>query len=251
MNEILEFIKNNFEVIFKIIKINLNDFQRCFFYLFSILYLSSFSIKNISNEYLTFFKHKQHIVSFMKKSLSLLQLLEICISKIVTIGLFFFYFIQIIDQHSIELTSYLYSGILWIALSITYLRQIIQNCVLRTKHSSIIKWYKSQFYEPISILLTNSILVYSILNIISNWSILGKTLLIPSLFRFILSAIYLFPLAINVLKSCIRILNNKNLRLIKNPKVIINKLSVQLRKFNTFIFNFLNGIDQEKNNKQE
>lgn len=74
MNEIFEFIKNNFEIIFKIIKINLNDFQRCFFYLFSILYLSSFSIKNISNEYLTFFKHKQHIVSFMKKSLSLLQL---------------------------------------------------------------------------------------------------------------------------------------------------------------------------------
>lgn len=251
MNEILEFIKNNFEVIFKIIKINLNDFQRCFFYLFSILYLSSFSIKNISNEYLTFFKHKQHIVSFMKKSLSLLQLLEICISKIVTIGLFFFYFIQIIDQHSIELTSYLYSGILWIALSITYLRQIIQNCVLRTKHSSIIKWYKSQFYEPISILLTNSILVYSILNIISNWSILGENLLNLSLFQSLLNFIYLFPLSLNLLKSCIHILNNKNLRLIKNPKIIINKLSIQLRKFNTFIFNFLNGIDQEKNNKQE
>jgi len=136
MNEIIEFIKHSFDI-FEILKINLNDFQRSFFYLFSILYLSSFSIKNISNEYLTFLKHKQKIVSFMKKSLSMLQLLEICISKIVTIGLFFFYFIQIMDQHLIELTSYLYSGILWTALSITYLRQIVQNCVNGTKPNSI------------------------------------------------------------------------------------------------------------------
>jgi len=93
--------------------------------------------------------------------------------------------------------------------------------------------------------------MYSILNIISNWNILGENLLNLSLFQFLLNFIYLFPLSLNLLKSCIRILNNKNLRLIKNPKIIINKLSIQLRKFNAFIFDFLEDIDQEQNNKQE